>query len=116
MERLDKNIQLMMEFFKTPIFKRFLLYINDLHDNVICYIAIYADDATLYSKCDQAPDLWQQLEVASEVESDLQDTVDWGKKWLADFNIGKTHLVLFDWSNDNVSIDVKLDGSVREEK
>ena len=54
----------------------FLLYINDLPDDVICDIAIYADDTTLYSKCDQASDLWQQLELASELESDLQDTVD----------------------------------------
>ena len=36
----------------------FLLHINDLPD-VICNIAIYADDTTLYSKCDQASDLWQ---------------------------------------------------------
>ena len=35
----------------------FLLYINDLPDNVICNIAIYADDTTLYSKCGQASDL-----------------------------------------------------------
>ena len=49
----------------------FLLYINDLPDDVICNIAIYADDATLYSKCDQASDLWQQLDLASELESDL---------------------------------------------
>ena len=58
----------------------FLLYINDLPDDVVCDIAIYADDTTLYSKCDQASDLWQQLELTSEFESDLQDTVDWGKK------------------------------------
>ena len=31
----------------------FLLYINDLPDNVISDIVIYADDSTLYSKCDQ---------------------------------------------------------------
>ena len=49
----------------------FLLYINDLPDDVICDIAIYADDTTLYSKCDHASDLWQQLELASELESDL---------------------------------------------
>ena len=59
----------------------FLLYINDLPDDVICDIAIYADDTTLYSKCDQASDLWQQLELASELESDLQDTMDWSRKW-----------------------------------
>ena len=29
----------------------FLLYINDLPDDVICNIAIYADVTTLYSKC-----------------------------------------------------------------
>ena len=54
----------------------FLLYINDLPDDVICNIAIYADDTTLCSKCNQASDLWQQLELASELESDLRDTVE----------------------------------------
>ena len=49
----------------------FLLYINDLPDDVIRSIAIYADDTTLYSKSDQASDMWQQLELASELESDL---------------------------------------------
>ena len=42
-----------------------LLYIDDLPDDVICNIAIYTDDTTLYSKCGQASDLWQQLELAS---------------------------------------------------
>ena len=36
----------------------FLLYMNDLPDDVICNIAIYDDDATLYSNCNQASDLW----------------------------------------------------------
>ena len=94
----------------------FLLYINDPPDDVICNIAIYADDTTLYSKCDQASDLWQQLELASELEPDLQDTVDWGRKWLVDFNAGKTQLVSFDWSKNTGAIDVKMDGSVLEEK
>ena len=51
-------------------FTLFLLY-TDLHDDVICNTAIYADDTTLYSKCYQASDLWQQLEMATELESDL---------------------------------------------
>ena len=49
----------------------FLLYINDLPVDVICGIAIYADDTSLYSNCDQEFDLWQQLELASELEPDL---------------------------------------------
>ena len=52
----------------------FLLYIND-------NTAIYPDDTTtLYLKCYQASDLSEQLELSSDVESDLQDTVEWGKK------------------------------------
>ena len=43
--------------------------------------------------------------------------MDWGKKWLVDFNAGKTQLVSFDWSNNNgFIIDVKMDGSFLEEK
>ena len=92
------------------------LYINDLPDNVICNIAIYVDDTTVFSKCDQESDLWQQLELVSELESDQQDTVDWGKKWLVGFNAWKTQLVSFDWSNNNDSIDMKMDGSFLEER
>ena len=58
-----------------------------------------ADDTTVYSKCDQASDLWQQLELASELETELQDTADWSRKWLFDFNVGKTQLLIsFDQS------------------
>ena len=54
--------------------------------------------------------------MASELESDLQDTLDWVEKWLVDFNAGKTQLVSFDWSNNNGSIYVKIEGSVLDEK
>ena len=49
----------------------FLLYINDLLDDVTCDTAICADDITVYSKFIQASDLWQQLELASELDFDL---------------------------------------------
>ena len=71
----------------------FLLYINDLSDYVICDIAIYADNATLYSNCDQESGLWQQLELASELGWSNLD-------WLVGFNAGKTLLASFDWSNN----------------
>ena len=95
---------------------KYIKYINDLPDDVICDIAIYADNTTLYLKCDQASDLWQQLDLASKLESDLQDGVDWGRKWLVDFNAWKTQLVLIDQSNNTGAIDVKMDWSVLEEK
>ena len=39
-----------------------------------------------------------------------------GKKWLVDFDAGKTQLVSFYLSNNSGSIDLKRDGSVLEEK
>ena len=54
--------------------------------------------------------------MGSELESNLQHTVDWGRKWLVDFNAEKTQLVSFNRSNNAGAIDVKMDGSVLEEK
>ena len=54
--------------------------------------------------------------MASELESDISGTVDWGRKWLVDFNAGKTQLVSFDRSNNSGAIDVKMNESVLEEK
>ena len=39
----------------------------------------------------------------------------WGKKWLGDFNAGKSHIVLIDQSNNTGAIDLMMDGSVLEE-
>ena len=76
----------------------------------------YADDTAVYSKCDQASDLWQQLEQAHKLKSDLRGTVDWARKWLVDFSAGKSQLILFDQSNNYDAIDVKMNRSVLEEK
>ena len=43
-------------------------------------------------------------------------TLDWARKWLVDFDAGKTQPVLFDQSKTTGAIDVKMDGSVLEEK
>ena len=77
-------------------------------------IAILVDDATLYSK-------WSGINCGNILNwlldlNRIYETLDWGKKWLLDFNAGKTQLVSFDRSNNTGSINVKLDGSVLEEK
>ena len=38
------------------------------------------------------------------------------RKWLVDFNAGKTQQVMFNWSKNTGAIDVKMDGSVLQEK
>ena len=42
--------------------------------------------------------------------------MDWGRKWLVDFNARKTQLVSFEWSNSSGAIDVKMNGPFLEEK
>ena len=62
MESFDKNIHLMLEFLIALTL--FLLCINDFSDDVTCDIA----DVTTLLWYDQASDLWQQLELTSELE------------------------------------------------
>ena len=57
----------------------FLLYITDLPGDEICNVAIYADNTTLCSKCDQASNPWQQLESAANLNL-IYETLDWGRK------------------------------------
>ena len=70
-------------------------------------VVLLAGDTTLYSKSDQASDLWQKLELASKLEFDLQDTVDWSRKLLVDFNAWEKQLISFDQSNNAGGFDVK---------
>ena len=62
---IAKTVPLMWEFLKAPFLVLHFSY------DVIYNIGIHADGTTLYSKFIQASDLWQQLESASESESDL---------------------------------------------
>ena len=80
-------MQSMLEFLRGPFLVLQLLYY------ILMTFLRMLSVILPYSKCDQASDLSQQLEVASEIESDLRGTVDWGRKWLVDFNAGKTQLV-----------------------
>ena len=65
----------------------------------------------LLSICDQ----WQQLELASELNLIYETLWTWAEV-AVDFNAGKTQLVSIDQSNDTGVNDVKMDGSVLEEK
>ena len=113
MGSLHKNIQLMLEIIKAPFLVLNLSYytlMTFLMMSVILLSLLIYAICLLNSKCDQASDFWKQLELSSEPESDLQDTVDWSKKWLVDFSAGKTQLALLDRSNNTGSIDVKWMG------
>ena len=78
-------------------------------DKVLSSTAIYAVDATLHSKHDWASDLWGKLQFLSELESDIWDIFNWGKKEFVNFNTGKTQRFSFDLLNRFGVIDIKKD-------
>ena len=90
MESLHKNIQLMQEFLKAPFLVLHFSYYTSMTFLMMLHVIL--------------PSMLLNLNLI------------WGKKWLVYFNAGKTHLVSFDQSNTNGSIDVKMGGSIFEEK
>ena len=46
----------------------------------------------------------------------VYQALDWSRKWLVDFNAGKTQLVSFDWSINTDANDVNMDMSALKEK
>ena len=87
MVSLHKNIQLMLEFLKVLfLVLPFSYYTLMTFLMMLSVILLFM----LMILCDQASDLRCQLELASELGSDLQNTLEWGKKWLVDFNARKS--------------------------
>ena len=88
---LDKNIQLMLEFVKAPFMDQhfscsiLLTFLMMLSALLLSMLMILFSTLSVI-----------QIKLASELESDLRDTVDWDRKWSDDFNAEKTQLVLFD--------------------
>ena len=73
MGRLHKNIQFMLKFFKTPSLVLHFSYYTLMTFRMMLPVILLSMLITLYSKCDQASDLWEQLDLGSERESDLWD-------------------------------------------
>ena len=116
MGSLHKNIQLMLEFLKVPLLVLHVSHYTLITFLMTLFVILLSMLMILLSKFDQVYDLRQQLVLVSGLESYLQDTVDWGRKQLFDFNARKTQLVSFKQSNSTGAIDVKIAGSVLEEK
>ena len=89
MGSVHKNIQLMLEFLKAPFLVLHFSYYTLMTFLMMLSVILLSMLMILFSKCDQTSDLRQQLELASEHESDPRDTVDWGRKWLVDFKCWK---------------------------
>ena len=70
-----------------PLF--FLVYINDLVDNVNCDIKMFADDTSLFSRVDDP------VRSALKLNEDLDIVKLWAWQWKMLFNADKTEEVIF---------------------
>lgn len=96
------GVLLMLGFLKTVFLKTFLYALT-----ILLMMLFVMLPCALYCKVKLVSDLWEQLYLASECKSDGRDTVDWSRKWLINFNAGKTQPVSFHCSFNSGAIDVK---------
>ena len=78
----------------------FLLYINDLPDNIVSKLVMYADDTTLFNSADKGKDYLQRQQLCDTLNRDLQTVEEWGHRWLVSFNSNKTKSILHSRSKD----------------
>ena len=71
----------------------FLIFINDLPDDLFCKLGIFADDTTLYSSVGKSSGEFEKIEMAADLEADLRSVTEWGERWLVTFNASKTKLL-----------------------
>ena len=67
----------------------FLIYINDITENLESYSLLYADDTSLYDIVDN-PDT-----SSTKLNNDLIEIEKWAKRWLATINTKKTKCMTF---------------------
>ena len=117
MGSLHKNIQLMLEFFKAPFLVLHFPYYALMTFLMMLYVILLSMLMMLLSILSVIRHLICGNNLNWLLNLNLiYDTLDWGKKWLVDFNAGKTQLVSFDQSSNTGSIDGKMNRSFLEEK
>ena len=67
----------------------FLLYINDIVEDINSSIRLFADDTSLYIIVDDP------IQAAEQLNLDLAKIHYWADKWLVTFNPGKSESILF---------------------
>lgn len=109
MRNLCRNLLLMLMFLKFE-FWSFSFSTIQLRSSWWC-IVIYVE-TIIYSNYNRAFYLWQQFELTSVVEYDLQETVKWCRKCFANFKARKTQFIWITHLNNFGAIHVKMHGSV----
>jgi hypothetical protein len=65
----------------------FLIYINDIVNNISCNTKLFADDTPLFLVVDN------EYEAAEQLNKDIESIQQWSQKWLIKFNSDKTEIM-----------------------
>ena len=88
----------------------FLLYINDIADNLQSNVSLYADDTSVYEEVDDCD------ACAERLNGDLETINSWAKRWAVTINPTKTKSVTFSRKQSNTRHPpLILDGIVVQE-
>ena len=82
----------------------FLLYVNDIADNLISLTRLFADDTSL-SYSSQSP-----YTIEDVINLDLEVISIWSKQWLVSFNPSKTKAMIFTNEHRSNDIDIQFEG------
>ncbi|CAM1307444.1 Uncharacterised protein r2_g1733 [Pycnogonum litorale] len=78
----------------------FVLYINDLPENITNKVKMFADDTKLYGKSDTAED-------TNSIQEDLTKLQEWSEKWLLNFHPQKCTVVKLGKDKSDASYQMK---------
>lgn len=81
----------------------FLLFINDIHENLDSTLRLFADDAILYGSIKTMND-------SDILQNDIDILVSWSKTWQMQFNVTKCHTIRISRKKDPVFMDYYIDG------
>ena len=86
----------------------FLIYINDIYDDLTGMTRLFADDTSLsFSSASMA-------EIEFVLNNDLENISNWANKWLSTFNALKTEVMLISNVFHDYNIEFKLNNSSLE--
>jgi len=70
----------------APLLVLFLCFINDLPNNILSTVRLYADDVILYASTNT-------IEDCHELQKDLATLEKWANKWKMTFNVQKSEFI-----------------------
>jgi hypothetical protein len=74
----------------------FVLYINDIVENLQCKCYLYADDMKIYTVVKSQDDI-------ARLQLDVNEVVDWAENWLIKLNVSKCKVLSINAKNKNKS-------------